>query len=98
MHVRSERRCHNRKGGYRWGVVPSLRTGRCYMDDENNADELIARSATQNGVAPRVVQALIALESDFANFSVVGSKAEFLRQVSQILDEAACQPEAQAEL
>jgi hypothetical protein len=63
------------------------------LDDEADATELIVRSATRNGAAPDVVQALIALEATFFDFTVFGSKANFARRVAQILDEAANRPE-----
>lgn len=61
------------------------------MNEEIDLSALIAKSATHNGVQPDVLEALLALESTFANFSGSGSKAEFSRQIARIVDQAAGQ-------
>lgn len=61
------------------------------MNQENELSDLVAKAALRNGVQPDVLEALLALESTFANFSVFGSKAEFSRQVARIVDKAAGQ-------
>jgi hypothetical protein len=58
------------------------------MNEEDNSVDLIAKAAAQNGVATVVLQRLLALESNFANFTSYGAKADFSRKVAEILDEA----------
>ncbi|MDB0573529.1 hypothetical protein LBW59_22530 [Ralstonia solanacearum] len=61
------------------------------MDEENNSVELVAKAARQQGVAPEVLEKLLALESSFPSMAVYGAKVDFSRQVARILDEAAGQ-------
>ena len=59
------------------------------VSTDMETDELLARCAEQNGVAPDVVVALMNLKEEFADFTVWGAKAEFARRVARILDAAA---------
>jgi hypothetical protein len=61
------------------------------MQEENRPVDLIAKAAERNGVAPALLEKLLALEATFASFTVYGAKADFSRQVAHILDEAAGQ-------
>lgn len=61
------------------------------MIEADNPVELIAKAARQNGVAPELLEKLLALESTFTSFTVYGAKADFARQVARILEEAAGQ-------
>lgn len=62
------------------------------MTDEQDKKELIDNSATRYAVPPGVLTSLLSLERDFENFSSIGAKAEFSRQVARILDEASAKP------
>lgn len=50
---------------------------------------LIARAADRNGIGHGTLQALLALEGEFPDFTVPGKRTEFGRRVTQILDAAA---------
>jgi len=61
------------------------------MHEENRPVDLIAKAAERNGVAPALLEKLLALEATFASFTVYGAKADFSRRVASILDDAAAQ-------
>jgi hypothetical protein len=50
---------------------------------------LIARAADSNGISRETLQALLALEDEFPDFTVPGERTKFGRRVTQILDAAA---------
>lgn len=61
------------------------------MNEEDNPVELITKAAEQYGVAPALLEQLLALERNFTNFTLYGARADFARQVARILEEAAGQ-------
>ncbi|WP_371356525.1 hypothetical protein ACA087_11155 [Pseudomonas chlororaphis] len=59
------------------------------MTGENKDRELVAEAAAEFGVGPDVLEDLLGLAEKFTTFANYGAKAEFARQVGQILDSAA---------
>ncbi|WP_349312740.1 hypothetical protein [Brevundimonas subvibrioides] len=59
------------------------------MTDTTVMTALVRRAADQAGVSPEALQALLALEADFPDFTVPGERHRFSRQVGEILDRAA---------
>ncbi|HEX7855890.1 MAG TPA: hypothetical protein VF503_19565 [Sphingobium sp.] len=52
-------------------------------------DALLEEAALRHGLDVDVLRNLLALEDDFPDFTVHGSKTEFARRVAAILDAAA---------
>lgn len=56
------------------------------VDPDNDA--LLAQAATHHEVDVELLRSLLALERDFPDFSQFGSKAQFTRAVTAVLDAA----------
>lgn len=59
------------------------------MGDNNVIDGLLEEAASKNGVPVAVLRDLLALSEAFPDFTIHGSKTEFTRRVTAILDAAA---------
>lgn len=55
---------------------------------EEQKEELIAIAAADSHVPVDVIRRLLALEAEFDDFTVYGTKAQFSRAVARILDDA----------
>jgi len=59
------------------------------MSGDNATSDMMARAAAAAGVPVNVLQALLALESDFKDFSRQGVKTSFADKVSEVIEAAA---------
>ncbi len=59
------------------------------MTGENTDSKLIAEAAAEFSVDPEVLAELLGLAEKFTTFATYGAKAEFSRNIGQILDQAA---------
>lgn len=58
------------------------------MTEDVGVQKLIDRAASRAGIPVTVLQNLLALEEDFPDFTIHGSKTEFSRRIERILDAA----------
>lgn len=63
------------------------------MDEQGHLD-LIASISERNRVDPDMIKSLLNLERDFPDFTVFGSKTDFARRITAILNKAALELEA----
>lgn len=61
------------------------------MSEDEQKASLLARAAEAAGVTPALLEALLALDDDFPDFTVYGAKTNFSRKVAEILDAAAAE-------
>lgn len=55
---------------------------------ETSHEVLLERAAVHHQVDPDLLKGLLAIEKDFPDFSIFGSKAAFTRRVAAVLDAA----------
>lgn len=58
------------------------------MDDDSEVATLVARAAARGGLPPATLEALLALEEQFQDFTIPGERTRFGRAVGEILDAA----------
>lgn len=59
------------------------------MTDTTDMTALVSRAAKQAGIPDAALRELLALESDFPDFTVPGERHRFSRRVGEILDRVA---------
>lgn len=59
------------------------------MTSDEEIPALVARAAQRNAVSPDMLEALLALETEFPDFTIPGERTKFGRRVAEILDAAA---------
>lgn len=59
------------------------------MAEESRDRELIAEAAAKYDVSFQLLEELLSVAEGFTGFGVYGAKADFSRQIAQILDRAA---------